>query len=394
MQASAAPRTILGIPRAAAIWLVYLAFLAFQPLFDPDGGLLDWVLVAAMIAVFLPLYGWTMRHLDRRPYLWRGSPGALAGVAAIGAMGALLSPLNGGSSVFLVYAAASAGRVRPRRRAVITLALLVAATVAAAVVSPVPMPFRLFSVLPAAIMVPLLGLMGIYEVERERSNAKLRMAQNEVERLAAVAERERIARDMHDILGHTLSTITLKAELASRLARRDPERAEREMREVESIARGALGEVRAAVRGYRGSGIQGELASAKVALDAAGIEFDYFVAALALTPAAEQVLGMALREAVTNVLRHAHAQRCLVRLERDGSTVLLRVEDDGTGTAVRESSAQIRGGTGLDAMRERVRALGGHVDLAPTRSASRTGTRLDVVLPLSAAVLREAEAGS
>lgn len=105
---------------------------------------------------------------------------------------------------------------------------------------------------------------------RRVADAQLAAAHAEQERLAAEAERERIARDLHDLLGHTLSVIVLKSELAGKLAGRDPARAAEEIREVERISREALGEVRAAVSGYRGSGLSAELARAKVALDAAG----------------------------------------------------------------------------------------------------------------------------
>src|SRR5690606_38964639 len=115
-----------------------------------------------------------------------------------------------------------------------------------------------------------------YQREREDHRAKLAMAQDEIERLATIAERERIARDLHDLLGHTLSTITLKSELAAKLVRNDPQSAAREMGDVERISRDALGQVRQAVRGYRSSGLEGEIANAKLALEAAGIDFDYY----------------------------------------------------------------------------------------------------------------------
>src|SRR5690606_2315226 len=180
-------------------------------------------------------------------------------------------------------------------------------------------------------------------------------------------------------LGHTLSTITLKSELAARLAQRDPARAEQEMRDVERISRDALAQVRVAVRGYRSKGLQSEIVNAKLALEAAGVAFDYYVAQLRLTTTAESVLSLALREGITNVVRHAGARTCQVRLEHDGPWIRLRIEDDGNGaertTSPRTPRDQGEGGawdptaeaavagSGIDAMRERVRALGGHVAL-------------------------------
>jgi len=232
------------------------------------------------------------------------------------------------------------------------------------------------------VLVPMFGFTNIYQRERAQANARLAMAQDEIERLAAIAERERIARDLHDLLGHTLSTITLKSELAHRLALADPERAAAEMREVERISRGALSEVRSAVTGYRARGLQGELANAKLALEAGEVAFDYFAEPLDLPPERESVLALALREAVTNVLRHAGAEHCTVRLRKLGDHAELTVEDDGVG------GAAVADG-GLAGMRARLQALGGTLQVTDDR-----GTRLRVALPLEGARSRaEAPAG-
>ncbi|MFO7546556.1 MAG: sensor histidine kinase [Trueperaceae bacterium] len=402
-----------AVPRPAALWLIYLVMLVFQPAFDSGRSAVDWLTVAAMVVVFVPLYGWTVRHTDPRPYFWRRGPGALVGIAAMTLMGLFLSAVNSGAAVFFVYAAATAGRIRPRRRALQMIAGIAAVTLLAVLISPIDTPYRWFAFAPVIVFAPLLGFAGIYETERARANAKLRMAHGEIEHLATIAERERIARDLHDLLGHTLSTITLKSELAARLAKQDPARAEQEMRDVERISRDALAQVRIAVRGYRSHGLQGEMVNAKLALEAAGVRFDYFVAPLRLTTTAESVLSLALREGITNVMRHAHARTCQVRLERDGPWIRLRIEDDGIGAErnarnagnprtprdQRDPTVQAaEAGSGIDAMRERVRAFGGHVALvtsAGTRSTSAErpsggkaagGTRLDVTLPAAIAL--------
>lgn len=256
--------------------------------------------------------------------------------------------------------------------------------VVAFLVSPVPLAYRFAAFTPAAVISPIIGLSTLYARERRESNARLRMAQDQVERLATIAERERIARDLHDLLGHTLSTITLKSELAARLVSRDPARAEREIRDVERLSRETLSEVRAAVSGYRKGGLEGEMVNAKLALEAAGVEFDYFTQPLHLRPDVEAVLATALREGVTNVIRHAGAKRCQVTLVDDGALVFLTVTDDGVGTRVERGGAS--GGTGLLAMRERVRALGGTVTLNPRTSGAKQGTRLEISLPRHAAV--------
>ena len=162
-------------------------------------------------------------------------------------------------------------------------------------------------------------------------NSKLRVANDEIEHLAKVAERERIARDLHDVLGHTLSLITLKSELARKLVDRDPERAKQEMQDVENASRAALADVREAIRGYRSDGIFAELARARAALETAGVSVECDTDLVQLSPEQESVLSLALREAVTNVVRHAEARRCNVTLKRDDSLCTLEVADDGRG---------------------------------------------------------------
>lgn len=194
---------------------------------------------------------------------------------------------------------------------------------------------------------------------------RLTRMQAEKEKLAADAERERIARDLHDLLGHTLSVIVLKSELAGKLAERDPARAFAEIREVERIARGALGEVRSAVSGYRGSGLSAELARSKLALTTAGVRLELDAEPLALPPQTEYAMEMVLREAVTNVMRHARAGVVTVSIGRQAGSYVLKVHDDGAGhvTGGQPAGKDITEGTGLTSMRERVRAAGGQFSL-------------------------------
>ncbi len=356
------------------MYLFYLVFLGFEPIFDPTTTVWDWLAIVPMVAVFVPIYAWTFYNADRRPYLWsreRGVPGALAGIGAMAALGLICTPLNSGAAAFFIYAAAAAGHLRPRRLALVSMGAIFALVALSAWLSPVPFPYVLAAFTPALIFVPIAGLSSMHDCERQRANAKLAMAQDEIERLAAVAERERIARDLHDLLGHTLSTITLKAELASRLSERDPSRAAAEMRDVERVSRDALAQVRQAVRGYRAQGIQGELANAKLSLSAAGIAFDYYAEPQQLDGERESVLALALREAVTNVVRHAQARHCTVRLEREGSFATLSVQDDGIGGADAH-------GNGLSSMAARLQTVGGTLRVRDDR-----GTGLIVSVPLA-----------
>lgn len=202
--------------------------------------------------------------------------------------------------------------------------------------------------------------------------AQLRLSHEEVRRLAAMAERERIGRDLHDLLGHTLSLITLKLELSRRLFDRDHQGARRELEEAEHVARHALAEVRAAVTGIRAAGIAAELASARLLLQGSGVEFDYGAPPTDVPDDVERALALVLREAVTNIHRHARARHAEVEVVATAESVRLCVTDNGRGGIDID-------GNGLSGMRERVRALGGTLTVD---SPAGRGTRLDVVVPL------------
>lgn len=362
------------IPRGQVVWLVYLATLVFQPLFDSTSTWVDWTLTGLIILAFLPVYGWTTRFACERPYLWRDEPGGLLGIGIMLAMAVFLAPINAGTSVFFIYAAATGALMRPRRLAVGVVTASFVLVPVAALLSIVDFPYVLYPYVPSLIFVPIIGIANYHQREREDARARLAMAQDEIERLATIAERERIARDLHDLLGHTLSTITLKSELAAKLAHKDPDRAAREIADVERISRDALGQVREAVRGYRSSGLEGELANAKLALEAADIDFDYFFEKLDLAPMAESALALALREGVTNVVRHSGADSCQVRLEARAGEGVLVITDDGS-----LKDAPVPEDGGLSAMRSRIEALAGSVSL---RRQGRS-TVLEVRLPLA-----------
>jgi two-component system sensor histidine kinase DesK len=346
------------------VWLVYLGALFFQPALDPTAGLLDWAFVVALLAVFLPLYVAGHAAADDRQLLLI--------VGAMAALGVAGSFINTGASVFVIYAAAAAAYLEPVRRAVQVIAVLVGLLGLMMVISPVPLPSRLVGLAPALIFTIVTGAANIFDAERERAQHRLRLADEEIERLAALAERERIARDLHDLLGHTLSVIVVKSELAARLAKGEPARAGDEMRDVERISREALSEVRAAVAGYRAQGLRGELESARRALSAAGVEATVEAEVPALPIAYESALALALRESVTNIVRHAGARHAAIGLGVEESGVVLQVADDGRGGSGAE-------GAGLTGMRERITALGGSV-----QRDGGSGMRVRVTLPLEA----------
>lgn len=345
-------------------YLVYLVSLLPQAVFDPGFGRLNALVTLLSVAAFLPLYlrGWNSRDERLLAYAW-----------AIFGLGVAVTAFNGGAGVYWVYAAAAVAGLQPvaRARRMVGLFTLLAALWALALpmLQGAPWPQSSAYFFPAVFFTAFIGLLNVSTLERERYQRQLVQAAEENQRLAAIAERERIARDLHDLLGHTLSVVTLKAELAAKLAERDPARAAQEMREVERISREATAQVREAVRGYKSRGLQGELAGAKLALGAAGIRFEYYAQALTLSPTQETVVGMALREAVTNVIRHSGASRCAVRLLERSDGILLEIEDDGKGGVLEE-------GSGLQGMSRRAEALGGSLEYS-----GEDGTKLRLWLP-------------
>jgi two-component system sensor histidine kinase DesK len=291
-------------------WLIYLLMFALYPLMARLSAW-NWGLTLLGVGVFLPLYFWGY---------WLGGRRILLPIAGITAIGCIFAPLNPGSSVFFVYAACFVGEIGEPVISVRYLAALLAILGTESWLLQLHPAFWI----PALVFTSLMGGVDIHEAQRRRMNRKLRMAREEIEQLAKVAERERIGRDLHDLLGHTLSLIILKSELASKLADKDPERAIEEIRDVERISREALAEVRQAVKGYRSSGLDSEFRHAEETLRTAGVTVDAVLEPVALTPAEEGALVLALREAVTNVVRHAQAKCCELRLRRGDSGLCSR----------------------------------------------------------------------
>ncbi len=353
-----APRPHGGQPPWAK-WL-YLAYLLLYPLpwlrERPDG--VDLVASAAGITAFLWIYITGFDACGRR---------RLFDVAAIAAIGWLLLPFGGLWGVFLVYAAAAAGFIEPARRAVVAIALIAAPLLLAGLMLQWPP----WAWAPVVFFVVVIGLSSRYSAAIETKNRELMASRDEARRLAALAERERIARDLHDLLGHTLTVVAVKADLAGRLVERDPARAKAEIEEIQATARAALADVRAAVTGMRSATLASELADARRALAAAGIELEVEAPPQPMPPAAESVLAFALREGVTNVIRHAGARACRLRLGIEGGRACLELRDDGRGFPGDE-------GNGLAGLRERLAVVHGSLSLVP-----EGGTVLRASVPLA-----------
>lgn len=208
-----------------------------------------------------------------------------------------------------------------------------------------------------------LGLWATSFVSQVATVAELRAAREELARLAVSEERLRFARDLHDLLGHSLSLITLKSELAERLLPDTPENegAGKEVRDLQGVARGALREVREAVSGYRKPSFDEELAGACAMLEAAGIGCRTQSEVDTLPTETEAILTWVMREGVTNVVRHSRAKNCTIRLMRDGDHVRAEVEDDGPGPRLKRARGEV-GGSGLSGLAERVENSGGHFE--------------------------------
>ncbi|MEV7193524.1 histidine kinase [Streptomyces sp. NPDC093510] len=225
--------------------------------------------------------------------------------------------------------------------------------------------------------------------ELVRTTLQLRQARATVAQLAANEERLRLARDLHDLLGHSLSLVTLKSELAGRMLPDHPDKAARQIADIEQVSRQALVDVRAAVSGYRRRTLADELAGARTALTAADIEAVLPPEPPAALPGeeAEAALAWALREAVTNVVRHSGARRCTVaftaRQTLGGPLLELSVEDDGVGSSGAAGAAGAAAGNGLTGLAERVEAVGGALETGP---GARRGFRLVVRVPVTETV--------
>ena len=213
---------------------------------------------------------------------------------------------------------------------------------------------------------------------------ELRAARQEIGRLAAAEavaeERLRFARDLHDLLGHSLSLIVLKSELAEGLHDVDTERAIREVRDVKSVARQALHEVREAVAGYRQPTLATELPGARVMLTTAGIACEVTDAAGDLPPAIDALLAWTVREGVTNVIRHSKARHCTIAVNCADGVVSAEILDDGSGTSPGEEAPVDAARNGLVGLAERAAASGGSLEARPGATG---GFHLRVSLPMA-----------
>ena len=405
--------------RLADLPLPENTFPGLLPIWRSDWMRLRWIFTAAAV-IFLASIAWSLTGAHLRPFALLiglgeilvffgmmagtlfGSRRALptAGPAAV----ALVAALTVASIAFVVieggvggvapffFAGMMAGRLRPDVLAVRLIGLIAVASVL------VMLPFShdLAGTLVNGLAVGILSL-TVYGIRvLQRTNRELLLARDELARYAVAEERLRISRDLHDVLGQDLSVMALKSELARRLLPGDPERAAHEIEDIEHTAREALRAVRETVSGYRQPMLAVELAGAREALTAAGIELAVEGQTDALPAPVEAILAWTVREGTTNVIRHSGARRCRVRVDRGPSMATVELVDDGTGTGARGEAgrrlpAPDRGaarvhdagqpGSGLPGLAERVAASGGVMEAGPRPDG---GFRLRVSVPLPA----------
>jgi two-component system sensor histidine kinase DesK len=345
----------------AALWLIYLSYPWSVAWSSPPGAARTVSLVSVILFSAVYLVAIVRVRLWRRSGArGRGMPHGWVYIAGEGLGVAGMSLASHETSFAgLVFMAVSAVFALARPEAFAVVAVLV---VAGETVPHVVPGWRPVDNIGVQIVLAALAVWGFTQVMRR--NIELARARLEVADLAVARERERMARDVHDLLGHSLTVITVKSELAGRLLEIDPRGAAREIADIEGLARAALADVRATLHGFRAVGLVSELASARAALEAAGIDAQLPSAVDAVPDGLRELFAWSVREATTNVVRHSGARRCEIVLS--GRTLVVR--DDGRGPggpddADSSDGAMRTDGSGLTGLRERAAAAGATVSV-------------------------------
>ncbi|MFI6516136.1 sensor histidine kinase [Spirillospora sp. NPDC050679] len=352
------PRPTVIAAIIVAMTLTALAGLLLSPfwyeLFDRRD--LGRIAVAAVLcAAVFGLYG----RLLWLNLMRRTAPVHRLGLAAImaasWALPALLGPGHGWGNALMLPVGLIAV-VLPVREATIVAAAATAATPVYGMVLGLP----LLSAVYQLAAVPMATFSGYVQVWFFHVVQELQEARAELARSAVGEERMRFARDLHDVLGHSLQAVALRAEVAERFLDRDPGRVRKELTEIQTMARDSVRDVREVVRGYRTTSLRTELDGVSAVLRAAGIVCDRPGVDADLPAHVHEPLGWVAREAATNVLRHASATWCRITVARDGGMLRLEIVNDGAG---RRGGAE--GGSGLPGLAERLRTAGGTLAAGP-----------------------------
>jgi two-component system sensor histidine kinase DesK len=350
-----------------AIWLAFLAY-PIADIFSREHST-SWLVAAwASLAAFVVLYLGTMWRAVGADLRGPVTP-PIAWLAALGAITfAMVIAFGAAWGGVIIYLGVVTGLSLPPRAAIFVLPGIAAATIAVSVVVGVSASSVAFVVfLTTALGGEAIGLRRMFQLIIE-----LRAAQDEIARLTVAEQQARFARDLHDVLGHNLSVIALKSQVARRTIERDPATASAAVADIEDVARQSLSDVRDLVAGYRQRSLTEEIAVADELLAAAGIESAIERPAEMPDGATGELLAWALREGTTNVIRHSHAAHCRITVTSDARHAGLQIEDDGS-EPVHETN-----GSGLRGLRERLAAAGGTVEAEPLEDG---GFRLAVLLP-------------
>jgi two-component system sensor histidine kinase DesK len=372
----------MGLPgRLSALFgMLWLAYPISELFGDPSASTLRKVVVLAVVAGFCTFVLWRIFEDDGPEDELPTLGDVLRTVAILASIDAALALLDRAewAAVMSVYVAAFVAMGIPGKGGLAGLAVVAVASYFLMVGG--GWTGSQAGGQTAALLAIGVTLAGVGQIIR--TNRALRLARAELARVAVADERRRFARDLHDLLGHSLSMIAIKARLAQRVQDTDPARAAQEIADIETAARTSLAEVRETVSGYRRATIAGELVGVRAALESAGVALDTRVTRMALDAEDEAVLAWALREATTNIVRHADARRVVVRLEPAGEGARLEVEDDGHGANGNGAPNAERlvgaGGHGLHGLAERVAERAGRLE---TGAGHDGGFKLAVELP-------------
>lgn len=353
-------RTLASRPE---FYLIYLLFYFVPWLFRPP-SLMDVAVAVVAILVFLPIHFRAFEMTDAR---------VLPLIVATALIGFATAPFNGMSGVFHVYASTQAGFQRPTNRALLVLVLLAITYLVMSYLMQISWP-EIGFVLFIGGVTGVSCMSGAEQIIRLELAAQTRELAREQ---AAIAERERIARDLHDVLGHTLTMVALKSDIAERIIDTDVPKARQEIREIREATRDALRDVRAVVAGMALTTVADEIARAQKALRAAEVTFSVSGSLPEMTDRQETMVGLAIREAITNIVRHAQASKADLIFEKETGVNRLILRDNGKGGAINK-------GAGLQGLSDRLTNIGGKLTIegrSSVMSAGQTGTTLIMSWP-------------
>jgi two-component system sensor histidine kinase DesK len=348
------------------VWLIYLP-LFFIPVMISHHESIDLVWTALALITFLGLYFHAY---------WVKSQYVIYHIVAIGLLGTLVAFITPTACTLFIYAGAFCSRLMPLKYA---MTVLVSLLIWIASISWF-FSFEMYFYQPALVFTLIVGILNIYQCALHQNKQALILSRKETQRLAQVAERERIARDLHDLIGHTFSVITIKADLAGRLIDKDLEKARIEIKQLENISRDALSQVREVVSGYRTSDLLSELANAKNVFNSVDIDFYYQFEnideqQIELDSTNNKELAIVLRELVTNIIKHAKATQVTAIIKHQDGKIVLAMQDDGQGF----ENSQHKG-FGIKGIEERIQKLKGFV--AIKTGGQYTGTLSEITLPM------------